>query len=164
MTVIFPHPHDPHLAPYLEPFGRMMFGYGRAMVALREVAQSVLGTEEKAVKFMRGVDSRTMVEKFRELCEPSFPPDRLNELLGCCATLAALHRRRNRIVHGEWWFDVLDDGGLLVRDWDREIGGPVHDETVTPESLDQLANEFSEVSSDIDMFSYMPGADSERTD
>ena len=71
MTVIFPHPHDPMLAPYLEPFGRMMFGYGRAMVALREVAQAVLGSEEAAVKFMLRVKRNTIVEKFRELCEPA---------------------------------------------------------------------------------------------
>ena len=43
-----------------------------------------------------------------------------------------------------------------MRDWDKDVGGPVHDETITPESLDQLARQFSEVSSDLDMFSYMP--------
>jgi hypothetical protein len=153
MTVIFPHPDDENLTSFLAPFGRMMFGYSRAMVALREVALGVIGDEEKTVRFMLSVKSNTMAAKFRELCAPTFEPDRLDALLGHIATLTNLYRRRNMIVHGEWWFNVFEGGGLLVRDWDRDEGGPVHDETVTPESLDLLAHEFSEVSSDIDMFS-----------
>ena len=158
MTVIFPHPNDEKLAPFLAPFGRMMFGYGRAMVALREVALMVLGDEEKAVRFMLRVKSNTIVEKFRELCAPTFEPDQLNELLGYCEKLADLNYRRNMIVHGEWWFDVFERGSFMVRDWDRDEGGPVNDETVTPESLDALAWRYDEVSSNIDMFSYQPNA------
>ena len=156
MTVIFPHIDDENLLPFLAPFSRMMFGYGRAMAALREVALTVLGDEDKAVRFMLKVKSTTMVEKFRELCAPTFEQDQLHALLGHITTLTDLYRRRNMIVHGEWWFNVFEGGVLLVRDWDRDEGGPVHDETVTPESLDQLAREFDDVSSDIDMFSYKP--------
>jgi hypothetical protein len=158
MTVIFPNIDDENLLPFLAPFSRMMFGYGRAMVALREVAIMVLGDEDKAVRFMLKVKSNTMVEKFRDLCAPTFEPDRLDALLGHIATLTDLYRRRNMIVHGEWWFNVFEGGELQVRDLDREEGGPIHDETVTPESLDMLAREFDEVSSDIDMFSYRPNA------
>lgn len=134
----------------------MMFGYGRAMVALREVAQSLLGTEEKAVDFMRGVNSKTMVKEFRKLCAPTFEEDRLDELIRHIDTLASLYRRRNIIVHGEWWFNVFENNELQVRDWDRDAKEPVHDETITPETLDQLAREFDEVSQDIDIFSYTP--------
>ena len=79
----------------------MMFGYSRAMVALREVALMVIGDEEKAVRFMLGVKSNTMVEKFRDLCAPTFEPDQFDVLLGHIATLTDLYRRRNMIVHGE---------------------------------------------------------------
>ena len=152
MTVIFPYPDDEKLAAYLAPFGRMMFGYGRAMVALREVAISIAGDERDADAFMFTVNSKNMVEKFRNLCTPHFESEQLNELLGHCKKLAELHRRRNRIVHGEWWFDIFTDDGLAVRHWDHKAGRAVHDETVTPESLDMIAHEFAEVSSDIDMF------------
>jgi hypothetical protein len=43
MTVIVPHPGDPLLAPFAERMGRMMLGYGRAMVALRTIAETVEG-------------------------------------------------------------------------------------------------------------------------
>lgn len=156
MTVIFPHPHDDSVAPFLAPFGRMMFGYGRAMVALREVAQWVLGSEEKAVEFMRGVNSKNMVKEFRKLCAPGFSNEQLDELLKHIAALSDLYQRRNIIVHGEWWFDVFDGDILRVRDWDRSAGEPIHDKTITPETLDALASEFDEVSCNIDVFSYRP--------
>jgi hypothetical protein len=82
------------------------------------------------------------------MCAPTFEPDQLNEFLGYCEKLAGLNYRRNMIVHGEWWFDVFERGSFLVLGWDRDEGGPVNDETVTPESLDLLAREFDEVSSD----------------
>ncbi|TFV39403.1 hypothetical protein E4K66_13440 [Bradyrhizobium frederickii] len=156
MTVIFPHPDDEQVEPFLAPFGRMMFGYGRAMIALREVAEAVLGSEEKAVDFMRGVKSSNMVEKFRDLCAQTFEDGQLNELLKHIETLSSLYQRRNIIVHGEWWFNVFEDDALSVRDWDRKAGEPIHDETITPETLDQLAIEFDDVSQDIDVFSYRP--------
>src|SRR5215212_2260010 len=112
MTVIFPHPHDPLLAPFVEPFGRMMLAYGRAMVAVREIAHVHLGCEEKAVKFMRGVKSDNLVEEVTDLCAPTLDPDRLNDLRAYCEKLAELYRRRNRIVHGEWWFNVLGNREL----------------------------------------------------
>lgn len=156
MTIIFPEPHDPVLSPYLEPFARMMFGYGRAMVALREIAQAFHDSEREAVEFMsRCINSKTMVKEFRKLCEPTFQPEQLAQLLELCATLADLHRRRNRIVHGEWWFNPFDGGGLRIRDWDKDVGAPVHDETVTPELLDQLANEFDAVSRELAILIYI---------
>jgi hypothetical protein len=156
MTVIFPHIYDKELEPFLEPFSRMMFGYGRAMNALREIAIMVKGDEVQAARFLLTVNSATMVGKFRDLCEPTFEPDRLDELLGYIGKLSELYRRRNVLVHGEWWFDAFDGSGLSVRDWDTRKGEPIHVEAVTPESLEQLAREFDEVSSDIDMFSYQP--------
>ncbi len=81
---------------------------------------------------------------------------RREELTSLCERLRDMNFRRNRIVHGEWWFDLLRDHDapmdrcLRIRDWDRE-DGIVHDETITPEVLREMAKEYSELSSDLDM-------------
>src|SRR4051794_14277955 len=88
MTVIFPGPNDPMLAPFAAPFGRMMLGYARAMVAVREIATARLGSEKAAVKFMLGVKSTNLAQELTDLCAQTLPPDRLGELRACCEQLA----------------------------------------------------------------------------
>lgn len=156
MPVIFPLPNDPLVAPYIDPIGRMMLAYGRAMVVVREIAIVIKKDEAKADKFMRGVKSHNLVKEITKLCEPTLTPDRLDDLRGYCETLVRLYARRNLIVHGEWWFDLLSDGGLRVRDWDRGSEEATYEEGITPEAISQLAHDFVEVSLDLDMFTYPP--------
>lgn len=66
MTFLFPPIDSGDLKPYAAPLGRLMLGYGRAVIATIVLATRVLGSELKAAQLVTS-DSKTLPKRMRKI-------------------------------------------------------------------------------------------------
>ncbi len=153
MAVIFPKPDDPKIEPYIVPFGRMMLAYGRAFSAVIEIVAFAKGDEAAAVKFVKEAGIKDLPKRVEALVRSQLDAPALDKISDALDRLKTIGQRRHSLVHGEWWFNDFDGGGLEVRHLQR--GAIVYLDPLTPDTLEQWATELVEVGNDLDDIGYM---------
>jgi hypothetical protein len=151
MTLLFPRLDSPELAPFAEPFGRMMLAYGRATAAAIALARIECPSEADAVKFVNG-GSKDLGKRLRRLFKGKLNSTQFARMNTTAKRFAQLAEHRNQLVHGEWWLNVFDDGRLQIRKLWR--GKLKHTGEVTAEMLEGWARELDAIADELDEVEY----------
>jgi hypothetical protein len=159
MTILFPRPNSPELKPYIEPFGRMMLAYGRAIVAVIALAQLEHESEAAAVDFVDSAGSQDLPKRLRKLFRGKLESDRFDQMDEAVKCFREISEKRHHLIHGEWWFDIFNGGHLAVRKVRR--GKIEHLFDVTPDMLEEWALSLEGIADDLDEVWY--SADSRRS-
>jgi hypothetical protein len=116
MTLLFPRLGSPELEPYEAPFGRMMLAFARATAALIELVIQVQGKgEAEAVRFVTTAGTKDLPKKLRRLFKNKLAKDQDAKLSRAAAEYKAVADERHHLVHGDWWFNVFENGVLTIR-------------------------------------------------
>jgi len=157
MTILYPRLGSPELEPYAAPFGHMMLAFGRATEAVIELVSHVQGKgEAEAVQFVAMAGPANLPKKLRGLTRNKLDKGRDEQLRHAAAEYKAVADERNHLVHGDWWFNVFENGVLTVRraGWKKKKNKAElvikHREIVSPADLDDWAARLDAVADDFD--------------
>ena len=99
----------------MAPFGRMMLSFARATAALIELVEVQGEGEAEAVRFVATAGTKDLPKKLRKLFKGKLDKDQDAKLSRAAAEYKAVADVRHHLVHGEWWFNVFENGVLTVR-------------------------------------------------
>ena len=115
MTILFPSLGSAELQPYEAPFGRMMLAYGRAIAATIALVAARMDNEAEAVLCVTKAGTKELPKRVRRLFRNKLNHEQFEQLDKAMASLKTLADKRHRLIHGEWWFNVFEDGHLTIR-------------------------------------------------
>jgi hypothetical protein len=154
MTILFPRLGSLELQPYEAPFGRMMLAFGRATEAAIELVSQVQGKgEAEAVRFVTEAGAKELHKRLRRLFRSKLDKEQDEKLRHAAREYKAVGEKRNHLVHGEWWFNVFENGVLTVRAVREKKKGVLtieNEEVVSADVLDDWANRLDTVADDFD--------------
>ena len=164
MTILFPRLGSLELKPYEAPFGRMMLAFGRATVAAIELVEKCKGSEAEAVLFVGTAGTKDLPKSLRKLFSNKLDKEQDAKLRHAAGEYKAVGDKRHHLIHGEWWFNVFENGGLNVRRARSQTikGRPKtikekkrvliieNIEVVSPTDLDDWATKLNTVADDFD--------------
>ena len=156
MTILFPRLGSLELKPYEAPFGRMMLAFGRATVAAIELVEKCKGSEAEAVLFVGTAGTKDLPKELLTLFKSKLDKEQDAKLRHAAAEYKAVGEKRHYLIHGEWWFNVFENGVLDVRRarWKtikkKKRMFIEHIEVVSPADLDDWATRLNTVADDFD--------------
>jgi hypothetical protein len=152
MTIIFPRLGDPELEPYVAPFGRMMLAFGRATAAVIELVNKCKGSEAEAVRFVIEAGSNDLPKRLQKLLKDKLNKEQHEKLRSAAAEYKAVADERHHLIHGEWWFNVFEDGVLTVRNvrWKENKLIIDNREVVSADDLEKWAIRLDAVADEFD--------------
>jgi hypothetical protein len=115
MTILFPSLGSDQLRPYEAPFGRMMLAYGRAIAATIALVAIRTETEAKAVEFVADAGTKELPKRIRRMFRGALNHEQFKKLDASMTKLKSLADKRHHVIHGEWWFNVFENGQLEIR-------------------------------------------------
>jgi hypothetical protein len=116
MTILFPRLGSPQLEAYEAPFGRMMLAFARATAAVIELVIQVQGKgEAEAVRFVTTAGTKDLPKKLWRLFKNKLDKEQDAKLRQAADEYKAVGDERHHLVHGDWWFNVFENGVLTVR-------------------------------------------------
>jgi hypothetical protein len=84
------------------------------------LADAALGSEAEAVRYISGTDQ--LPKKMRKLFRDKLDEYRFDQMDRAVKRFTEISEVRHHLIHGEWWFDHLEDGLLKVRRiWKGEV-------------------------------------------
>jgi len=162
MTILFPRLNSRELEPYVAPFGRMILAFGRVTAAAIELVEKRKGSEAEAVRFVATTSTKDLPKKLRRLFANKLDKEQEEKLRHAAAEYKAVAGERHHLIHGEWWFNVFENGVLTVRNvrWKNNKTALVieHREVISPTDLDDWATRLNAVADDFDdlAWQYLP--------
>jgi hypothetical protein len=148
MTILFPSLGSDQLRPYEAPLGRMMLAYGRAIAATIALVAIRTETEAKAVEFVAYAGTKELPKRIRQLFRGALDREQFDKLNASMTKLKSLADQRHHIIHGEWWFNVFENGQLEIRAVRQ--GKIKHMSTVSAHDLGQWALELNDIADVLD--------------
>jgi hypothetical protein len=148
MTLLFPRLGSPELEPYVAPFGRMMLAFARATAALIELVQVQGKSEAEAVLLVGTAGTKDLPKELLKLFKSKLDKEQDAKLRHAAAEYKAVGEERHHLVHGDWWFNVFENGVLTVR---RVRKNKIeHREVTSAADLDNWAARLNAVADDFD--------------
>src|ERR1700722_15087570 len=148
MTILFPSLGNDQLRPYEAPFGRMMLAYGWAIAATIALVATRTETEAKAVEFVADAGTKELPKRMRRMFRGALNHEQFKKLDASMTKLKSLGDRRPHVIHGEWWFNVFENGKLEIRAVRQ--GKIKHMSTVSAHELGQWALELDDIADVLD--------------
>lgn len=148
MTILFASRGSDQLRPYEAPFGRMMLAYGRAIAATIALVAIRTETEAKAVEFVADAGTKELPKCMRRMFRGALNHEQCKKLDASMTKLKSLADRRHHVIHGEWWFNVFENGQLEIRAVRQ--GKIKHMSTVSAHDLGQWALELDDIADVLD--------------
>jgi hypothetical protein len=147
MTILFPRLGSRELQPYEAPFGRMMLAFGRATAAAIELVAKCKGSEAAAVQFVTNAGTKDLPKRLRRLFKNKLDSEQDAKLRHAADEYKAVGDKRHHLIHGEWWFNVFENGELNIRRVRLFIE---HIEVVSADELENWATRLNAVADDFD--------------
>jgi hypothetical protein len=156
MTILFPRLGSRELQPYEAPFGRMMLAFGRATAAAIELVAKCKGSEAAAVQFVTNAGTKDLPKRLRRLFKNKLDSEQDAKLRHAADEYKAVGDKRHRLIHGEWWFNVFENGELNIRRVrnkkikNKSVLFIEHIEVVSADELENWATRLNAVADDFD--------------
>jgi hypothetical protein len=139
----------------------MMLAFGRATAAAIELVTKCKGSEAEAVRFVATTSSKDLPKGLRKLFKNKLDKEQDEKLLHAAAEYKAVADERHHLIHGEWWFNVFENGVLTVRNvrWKKNNTALIIEnrEVVSPADLDEWAARLDAVADEFDDLAWALG-------
>jgi hypothetical protein len=152
MPILYPSIDGPELERYIAPLGRLMLGYGRAIYATIELVKRTKLRTEKAAADLVNNNSQNLPDDVRNLFRGRLKKDEFQALSSGLDRMKFIAKKRNQLIHGQWWFY---NGQLQTRNVRRS--DIKHDASYSVELLNEWASDLDKIADDFDQLEYTLG-------
>jgi hypothetical protein len=124
----------------------MMLSFGRVIAAAIALAERAIGDELVAARIVTQ-DTNGLPKRMRQTLRGKIPDDDLKLMSAALDKLKVIAVERHHMVHGEWWFNVFENGQLEIRNIRPDS---IEGITITADAILRHAHDLEEIADLLD--------------